>query len=114
MKTLFAKMLTGLVGVVVTPLLAKGIVAVIVWISLIAPESAAAVDQAAVLQWLNGLVATIIIALVIHPERKATKVIQTAANYELPTSQQTPVDGISLGGTQAAVINAIASAGRND
>lgn len=108
MKALIAKLLTGAAGIIVTPLLAKGIAAGAVWLAQFAPEAAAAIDQPALLEWLNGLIVALIAYFVIRPERKATREIQAAYNETLePHDEPIEEDGVSLAVTKKAVKDAL-------
>ena len=108
MKAMLAKLLTGAAGIVVTPLLAKGIAAAVVWLAQFAPDAAATIDQPALLEWLNGLIVALITYLVIRPERQATLEIQATYNETLePHEEPLKEDGVSLSSTKKAVKDAL-------
>lgn len=108
MKTTLVKMLTGAVGIIITPLLAKAIAAGVVWLAQFAPDAAMTIDQPALLQWFNGLIVALISYFVLRPERNATKEIQVAYNETLePHEAPIAEDGISLKETRTAIKQAL-------
>lgn len=100
LKTKFIGAMTGVIGIFLTPLIARLLLAVVAQIEKIDPELAAQIPQAEIQTWVMGFIASLIAYFVIKPVKSGVEVMQEEQNAAMPEAAPIPVDGLPFAKTQ--------------
>jgi hypothetical protein len=111
-KSKIVGLMTGLAGMAISPLLARGIIWIVSQVEKLDPALAAQINQQEVQQWLMGLVVAAIGYFFTRPVKNGVKVLQAEQNDALPEAEPIPVDGIPFQRTQSRQRVIAARAGR--